>query len=1195
MAQTALADAQPDPKESLNWNNYCGAIHEIFASNAQDHPDAPCVVETKGPRTAQRIFTYQQINESSNQLAHYFLANACEVGDVVMIYAYRGVELVIAYMGALKAGATVSVLDPLYPAERQKVLLEVASPKFLIHIHRATEAAGPLSETVANYIANQLMIKAEVPALRLETDGTLFGGDIDGHDCLQAHLQSRQKIPGVLIGPDSNPTLSFTSGSEGRPKGVLGRHFSLTHYFPWMAQRFGLSKRDRITMLSGLAHDPIQRDIFTALFLGARIMIPHPDSIAHELLAEWMKENEITVTHLTPAMGQILVGGAVAQFPSLHHAFFVGDLLTKKDCRKLQSLAPNVYIINLYGTTETQRAVSFFEIPSQRQEPSYLEKLPDIIPVGQGMLNVQLLVVDREDRHKLCQIGEQGELFLRAGGLAEGYLGANAETQRLNEDKFLSNWFVDSTKWTREYERIASEAPEPWMKLYKGPRDRIYRTGDLARIRSDGAVECTGRIDNQVKIRGFRIELGEIDSHLSHHPFIRENVTMVRRDKDEEPTLVTYIVPEARRWLQHVAKDGIPAQDVSQDESLVTMMRTFKLLSEDCKNFLKSRVPHYAVPTMVIPLVRMPLNPNGKIDKPALPFPSASDLAFVHRRASRSSSTLESLTETQKRMAAIWAETLPNRSIRMFAPCSNFFEEGGHSILAQQMLFKVKREWEDVDIPMSAIFRAQTLEAFAGEIDRAQDPTGLRLDSGPLGANFGSDKIEDEAYAEDARDLAKQLPKAILNAGPLEQHTECVAFVTGATGFLGSYILHELLGRNKMLRVIALVRCKDPTTGLARIEAATKAYGLWTEGWRQRLQVVPGDLSRPKLGLTADDWEQVCDKANVVIHNGAQVNWMLPYSRLRSANVLSTMACIMLCTSGRPKRLTFVSSTSTLDTNHYIQLSRTLIAAGKNGVPETDDLEGSRKGLGTGYGQSKWASEHIVRAAGSRGLIGSIVRPGYITGDPQSGISITDDFLVRLWKACLQVRGRPDIGSGINQVSVTQVSRIVVASAMHPPVEPLGVVHVTSRPRLTMNEWLGALETYGYPIPQVSYSEWCTRLRAYVAEPTHKEDLALLPLFHFVVGDLPSDSIAPELDDVNAQAVLRSYSTASGNEQPQSNATFAGRTDAVAMYLSYLVAASFLPPPPGSDSSTQKLPNCRLSDERLKALATLGGRAAGPK
>lgn len=324
-----------------------------------------------------------------------------------------------------------------------------------------------------------------------------------------------------------------------------------------------------------------------------------------------MKEHSVTVTHLTPAMGQVLVGGATTQFPSLRSAFFVGDLLIKKDCRKLRDLAPNATVINLYGSTETQRAVSFFEVPSKARDPTFLEHLPDVIPVGQGMLDVQLLVVDRDDRTRLCGIGEQGELFLRAGGLAEGYLGNDDKTAELNKSKFLLNWFVDPTKWTQQDDhQDALGAHEAWRKLYKGPRDRIYRTGDLGRLRPDGSVECLGRVDLQVKIRGFRIELGEIDMYLSQHPFVRENVTTVRRDKNEEQTLVTYFVPETRRWFQYIQQleSGKIIEPDLGDESMSGMLRRFKSLSEDCKKFLATKVPKYAVPSILIPLARMPLS-----------------------------------------------------------------------------------------------------------------------------------------------------------------------------------------------------------------------------------------------------------------------------------------------------------------------------------------------------------------------------------------------------------------------------------------------------------------------------------------------------------------------------------------------------------------------------------------------------------
>ena len=217
------------------------------------------------------------------------------------------------------------------------------------------------------------------------------------------------------------------------------------------------------------------------------------------------------MTHLIPAMGQILVGGATMQFTSLRNAFFVSDQLTKKDGRKLCDLAPNATVVSLYGPAESQRSVSLLEVPSKAREPPFLDHLPDVIPVGQGMLHVQLLVVNLEDRTRLYGVGEHGELFLRAGGLAEGYVEEDDKTADLNQSKFVPNWFINPNKLMQQYDhQAASEAHKAWRKVYEGPQDSIYRTGDLGRLRADGSAERTGRIDSQIKVRGFRIELGEI-------------------------------------------------------------------------------------------------------------------------------------------------------------------------------------------------------------------------------------------------------------------------------------------------------------------------------------------------------------------------------------------------------------------------------------------------------------------------------------------------------------------------------------------------------------------------------------------------------------------------------------------------------------------------------------------------------------
>ena len=166
------------------------------------------------------------------------------------------------------------------------------------------------------------------------------------------------------------------------------------------------------------------------------------------------------------------------------------------------------------------------------------------------------------------------------------------------------------------------------------------------------------------------------------------------------------------------------------------------------------------------------------------------------------------------RLAKVWASVLPNLSARMLAPTSNFFDEGGHSILAQQMFFRLTKEWKGIDLPVGVIFQSQTLEALAAEIDRAQDPIGLRLDAMPLPEDSN---LEDEAYAADARNIVQQLPASIRSAALNYDYmsTTPTVFLTGATGFLGSYIMHELLEGPTKSRVIAHVRAKDTVAGLA--------------------------------------------------------------------------------------------------------------------------------------------------------------------------------------------------------------------------------------------------------------------------------------------------------------------------------------------------------------------------------------------
>jgi L-2-aminoadipate reductase len=637
-------------------------------------------------------------------------------------------------------------------------------------------------------------------------------------------------------------------------------------------------------------------------------------------------------------VGQILVGGASAPFPSLKSAFFVGDVLTTRDCKALRALAENVNIVNMYGTTETQRAVSYYYIKSRAEDPHSMDHLKDTVPAGSGMKDVQLLVVNREDRNKLCSVGETGEIYVRAAGLAEGYRG----DQALNELKFVSNWFVDNNKWVEEDQNKSKG--EPWRKYYKGPRDRLYRTGDLGRYLESGDVECTGRADDQVKIRGFRIELNDIDSNLSQNSLIRDCKTLVRRDRNEEPTLVSYIVPEMKLWPQWLQSHGL--EDVHDDGTdfgaTKVYLKKFRAMQTEVRDHLKGRLPSYAVPSLFIFLKALPLNPNGKVDKPNLPFPDISEQTEV--ASSEEIKRWESLTETERMVATKWANLVRGVNEKKVSLEEDFFTLGGHSLLAQQMLLDIRKE-TGAQVSINSLYEHSTLGAFSAQIDRQLQGGDKQVES-----------QEDPAYAKSLDELLKVLPAKFQTADPstIRASASPTVFITGTTGFLGSFIIKDILQRtSRQVRIIAHVRAKDAEAGMTRLERSLKGYGLWQEGWKSRISCVAGDLSKPQLGVSDAEWQKLAQEVSIVIANGATVHWVKRYQEMMAANVLSTIEAMKLCNIGKPKVFTFVSSTSVLDTEYYVSLSERQISTGEGAVSEDDDLQGSRRNLGTGYGQTK--------------------------------------------------------------------------------------------------------------------------------------------------------------------------------------------------------------------------------------------------
>ncbi|KAI9606510.1 hypothetical protein H4Q26_006044 [Puccinia striiformis f. sp. tritici PST-130] len=847
-------------------------------------------------------------------------------------------------------------------------------------------------------------------------------------------------------------------------------------------------------MLSGIAHDPIQRDIFTPLFLGAELHIPTAEDIGTPgRLAEWMDDQQVTVTHLTPAMGQLLSAQASRQIPSLKNAFFVGDVLTKRDCSRLQHIAANVDIINMFGTTETQRAVSYHLIPSISKDPIYLETKKDIIPAGRGMKDVQLLVVNRVQKSLQCGVGELGEIYVRSCGLAEGYLG----TPEMSAEKFIPNWFhtIPSDQQATDIDMGGK-----WLGL----RDRLYKTGDLGRYLPDGTVECVGRSDDQIKIRGFRIELGEIDTHLSQHPSIRENVTLVRRDKDEEKILITYFVPNQPKS----GSSEIPltsASELEDDEEPVSEVekgiRKYRKLIRNIREYLKTSCRFIA---SQLYLYHTALQPSSRVKNPQ---PS-------------------SFSSTETAIQTIWKTLLPNNiySKSTIPKNESFFDLGGHSILATRLVFEIRKTLA-VNIPLGLVFEYPTIGSLAQQVDMCRNN------------DFGLAR-EDEEHTHDDTHLTPSAQPTGSSSTTSGQPQSAFDYAADAKALMK--ILKPKYSQPRHDRtVICHLRAKTKEAGLIRLRESCQSRGFWKEEWLSEnlVEVVLGDLESRQLGVGDQAWNDLSARVDIVIHNGALVHWVYPYSKLRTANVMATLTLMDLVATGKPKALTFVSSTAVLEKDHYVNLSDALIQQGEKGIPESDDLEASASGLTTGYAQTKWVSERLVSEAGRRGM----------------RVESFDQHI--LVKGCIQIGSIPDIHNTINMLPVNHVASCTVLASLEDQ-EPLKVYHLTARPLPRFSSFLGTLNHYGYQVIKQDYLTWRISLEQSIMK-NDPQDNALFPLLHFVLSDLPSSTKSAELDDFNTTKLLA---------KNHLNDHRSIEIQDLAVYLAWLVNVAFLPPPSHSET-----------------------------
>jgi len=479
--------ALPDPTSPLpaGWE---GPVTARLAEHASRHPDRIALLD------GAEAWTWAELDEASSWLAHALRARGLEQGGLVAIHAHRSAPLACALVGTLKAGGAFLVLDPAHPAARLVQCLRTASPGLWIDIARA----GPPAPEVQRELEERRIPRVSLGSLADVRADALLG-------------RQPARAPELTVDPDGLAYVAFTSGSTGAPNAIAGTHRPLSHFFRWQAERFGLGADDRFGALSGLSHDPLLRDLFTPLWIGAQVHFPDPERIAVPgYLARWAGEHQISVLHVVPSLAQLLTR-AGGRLPALRYVFFGGEPLGRQDVARLREVAPQATAVNFYGATETPQAVGYHLVDGAGGREG--------LPVGQGVEGVQLLVLRGGER---AGIGELGELHVRSPYLSRGYLG----DERLTAERFI---------------------PDPFTHQGSG---RLYRTGDLARYLPGGDVELCGRTDRQVKIRGVRVELDEITAALRRLPGVTAAAVLALGESREERSLAAYVVAAASAPLE---------------------------------------------------------------------------------------------------------------------------------------------------------------------------------------------------------------------------------------------------------------------------------------------------------------------------------------------------------------------------------------------------------------------------------------------------------------------------------------------------------------------------------------------------------------------------------------------------------------------------------------------------------------------
>jgi iturin family lipopeptide synthetase A len=654
-------------------------IHQLFANQAGKTPDHIALVGVHETHEAHEKnhnmshmshMSYRELNEQSRQLAGKLKEKGVKPGTIAAIMVKRTIRMMVGLLGILKAGAAYLPLDPEYPQKRIDYILANSSAEILL-------TSPGLSKEIK--YKNAIVHVTDAP----------------------------NRVP-TPPHPDLSPApvtclayVIYTSGSTGNPKGVAITHRNAVNFISAMTKRIRFSTGKTIAALTTISFDIFFLETFFPLTCGLKVVIVDEHRQQDPgMLRDFIAGNHVEMLQVTPSRLKLLLSTAnQGRFLEGVETLIVGGEALPGHLLEQVKEVYTGKIYNVYGPTETT-------IWSTVKDLS--PGVPGQLTIGTPIANTQVYIVDRQQR--LQPLGIAGELLIGGDGVAAGYLNnADLTAEKFDHDLWdLWDYHDEKAPFGQIINAFGAgeahelhELPRINQKLLRGVqgggfleksppgrrRQKKYRTGDLARWLPGGEIQFLGRLDYQVKIRGFRIELEEIEEQLVNHEQIKEAVVISRKNKNGDNYLSAYLVP-ARQ------------QENTTETLSVSALR----------EYLSGELPDYMIPSYFIHLEQMPVTPNGKINREALPEP-------VDQRPQLEVVYLEPESEMEKIIARTWQEELELEKIGVN---DNFFDLGGNSMIVVRLINRLNQEFNK-NIPVVSMFKHRTIRTFSEYLTREQD------------------------------------------------------------------------------------------------------------------------------------------------------------------------------------------------------------------------------------------------------------------------------------------------------------------------------------------------------------------------------------------------------------------------------------------------------------------------------------------